>query len=170
MKKSQAAFPQVFAGGQTGADRASLDWTMANGIPHGGWCPKGRKAEDGRIPDDYRLQETASAHYRERTEKNVLDSDGTVVFTMSPKLGRGSQLTVKLAQKHGKPCLHIHCRTPQPALLLTSFIQGYLISRLNVAGSRASKEPGIGHFVQEVLTQAASFLANHGSQLHRPQG
>ena len=166
MKQSQAAFPQVFAGGQTGADRAALDWAIANGIPHGGWCPKGRKAEDGRIPDDYRLQETASADYPERTEKNVTDSDGTAIFTVATKLGRGSGLTVKLAQKHGKPCLHIHGHTPQPALLLTSFIQGHRISRLNVAGSRASKEPGIGHFVQEVLTQTASFLTNHGSRLH----
>ena len=91
MEQSQAAFPQVFAGGQTGADRAALDWTIANGIPHGGWCHKGRKAEDGRIPDDYGLQETASADYPERTEKNVMDSDGTVVFTMSVRLGTDSR-------------------------------------------------------------------------------
>lgn len=166
MKQSQAAFPQVFAGGQTGADRAALDWAIANGIPHGGWCPKGRKAEDGRIPDDYRLKETASADYPERTARNVLDSDGTVIFTLVSKLGRGSRLTVKLAQKHAKPWLHIHGHTQQPALLLTSFIQGHRIFRLNVAGSRASKEPGIGRFVQEVLTHTASFLANHGSHPH----
>ena len=156
-------FPQITSGGQTGADRSALDWAIANGIPHGGWCPKGRKAEDGRIPDDYRLQETASAHYQERTEKNVVDSDGTVVFTMSSKLEGGSRLTVKLAQQHRKPWLHIHGHTPQPAMLLTSFIQGHRIRRLNVAGSRASKEPDIGHFVQEVLTQVVSFLANGNS-------
>ncbi len=119
--------PDIISGGQAGADRAALDWAIANGIPHCGWCPKGRKAEDGRIPDDYRLQETASADCTERTEKNVVDSDGTVILTMSPKLGRGSRLTVKLAQKHGKPWLHIHGHTPQPALLLTSFIQGHWI-------------------------------------------
>ncbi len=105
MKQSQTAFPQVFAGGQTGADRAALDWAIANGIPHGGWCPKGRKAEDGRIPDDYRLQATASADYPERTARNVVDSDGTVIFTLVSKLGRGSRLTVKLTQKHGMRCL-----------------------------------------------------------------
>ena len=130
MKQSQAAFPKIFAGGQTGADRAALDWAIANGIPHGGGCPKGRRAEDGWIPDDYRLRETASADYPERTARNVMDSDGTVIFTLVSKLGRGSRLTVKLAQKHAKPWLHIHGHTQQPALLLTSFIQGHRIFRL----------------------------------------
>jgi len=59
-----------------------------------------------------------------------MDSDGTVIFTLVSKLGRGSRLTVKLAQKHAKPWLHIHGHTQQPALLLTSFIQGHRIFRL----------------------------------------
>ncbi len=105
MKKSQAAFPRLFAAGQTGADRAALDWAIANRIPHGEWCRQGRKAEDGRIPDDYRLHATASADYPERIEKIVLDSDGTGIFILVSKLGRGSRLTVKLTQKHGMRCL-----------------------------------------------------------------
>src|ERR1035441_1998769 len=105
MQAHGAVLPQIVSGGQTGADRAALDWAIANGIPHSGWCPKWRKAEDGRIADDYRLKETTSADYPERTEKNVRDSDATVIFTTSPKLRRGSHLTVKLAQQHGKPWL-----------------------------------------------------------------
>ena len=160
MKQAQGtAFPRLISGGQTGADRQALDWAIANGIPHGGWCPKGRKAEDGRIPDRYQLQETASTDYPERTEKNILNSDGTVIFTVAPKLGRGSRLTAKLAQRHGKPCVHIHSGTPHPALLLASFIQQHRISRLNIAGSRASKEPDVARFVQEVLTGAAEILS-----------
>jgi hypothetical protein len=49
---------KIVSGGQTGVDRAALDWAIQRGIPHGGWCPRGRRAEDGRIPERYRLRET----------------------------------------------------------------------------------------------------------------
>jgi hypothetical protein len=159
VSQNNFTFPSILAGGQTGSDRAGLDWAMTNQIPHGGWCPKGRKAEDGRIPDVYQLQETTSADYPERTERNILDSDGTVIFTLLPSLGRGSRLTVKLANMHGKAWLHIHRETLQPACLLANFIQAHQIHRLNVAGSRASQAPGIGRFVLSVLTQTATILA-----------
>lgn len=154
-------FPHIISGGRTGADRAALDWAIAKGIPHGGWCPKGRKAEDGRTSEEYQLQETVSADYPERTERNVIDTDGTVIFTLAPKPGRGSRLTIRLAERYGKPWLHLHTETSEPATMLASFIQGHRLSLLNVAGSRASKEPGIGHFVHEILTQTASFLPDH---------
>lgn len=53
----------IISGGQTGVDRAALDWAIAHHVPHGGWCPKGRLASDGRLPDHYQLLETASAGY-----------------------------------------------------------------------------------------------------------
>ncbi len=74
---------KIVSGGQTGADRAALDFAIDHGIPHGGWCPRGRKCEDGTIADCYKLNETPSAEYPQRTEWNVRDSDGTVVFSMS---------------------------------------------------------------------------------------
>ncbi|MGI8605082.1 MAG: YpsA SLOG family protein [Verrucomicrobiales bacterium] len=64
---------RIISGGQTGADRAALDWAIANGVPHGGWCPKGRLAEDGPIPDRYQLTETPTANYLQRNEWNVRD-------------------------------------------------------------------------------------------------
>lgn len=64
---------RIVSGGQTGADRAALDWAIANNVPHGGWCPKGRKAEDGAIPAHYALKETPSASYLQRTEWNMRD-------------------------------------------------------------------------------------------------
>src|SRR6478735_3602017 len=88
---------RVVSGGQTGADRAALDWAIAKGIPHGGWCPKGRKAEDGPIDNGYRLQETPSANYVQRTEWNVRDSDSTVIFSIGETLTGGSKKTVDLA-------------------------------------------------------------------------
>src|ERR1039458_1695846 len=101
-------FPQkIVSGGQTGADRAALNFAIAHRIPHGGWCPAGRLAEDGSIDARYSLKETPSACYLQRTEWNVRDSDGTVVFSIEAKLTGGSKKTVTLAHKHRKPVLHL---------------------------------------------------------------
>lgn len=79
---------KIVSGGQTGADRAALDWALAHGVPCGGWCPKGRKAEDGPIDLKYPLKETPSSSYIQRTEWNVRDSDATVVFSnRGPRVG-----------------------------------------------------------------------------------
>ena len=80
---------KLLSGAQTGADRAALDWAIFRDIPHGGWCPKGRKAEDGKIPPQYQLTETPLASYLQRTEWNVRDSDGTVIFTVAAALAGG---------------------------------------------------------------------------------
>lgn len=97
---------KIISGGQTGADRAALDWAIAAGIPHGGWAPKGRKAEDGRIPDCYQLLELPSASYRQRTRQNVLDSDGTLIVNLG-ELNDGTMLTRTFAEALDKPCLVI---------------------------------------------------------------
>src|SRR5229473_2876346 len=98
---------KIVSGGQTGADRAALDFAIAHQIPHGGWCPKGRKCEDGTLADRYELKETPSNDYPQRTEWNVRDSDGTVIFSIAPVLTGGSKQTVNLAMKHQKPLFHI---------------------------------------------------------------
>ena len=82
---------KILSGAQTGADRAALDWAIFRDIPHGGWCPKGRKAEDGKIPPHYQLTETPSASYLQRTEWNARDSYGTVIFTVAAALAGGSR-------------------------------------------------------------------------------
>jgi Circularly permutated YpsA SLOG family len=140
-----AGIEKVVSGGQTGADRAALDFAIEHGIPHGGWCPAGRKAEDGTIDPRYQLKETPSSNYVQRTEWNARDSDGTVVFSVAPVLTGGSKKTVELAEKHGKPIIHI-ARDGGPALpeqALLRFIQEHKIRVLNVAGPRASKEPEV---------------------------
>lgn len=68
---------RIVSGGQTGADRAALDWAIAHGIPHGGWCSPGRMAEDGMIDARYKLSEILTGGYRRRTRMNVEDGDGT---------------------------------------------------------------------------------------------
>ena len=147
---------RIVSGGQTGADRAALDVAIARGIPHGGWCPSSRLAEDGPLDERYALKETPSKAYPVRTEWNVRDSDGTVVLTISPKLKGGSRRTYLLAQKHGKPVLHLSREggSGSPEKALRQFIEEHGIKVLNVAGSRASKEPEVAGFVQEVLERA----------------
>lgn len=143
---------KIVSGGQTGADRAALDFAMERGIAHGGWCPKGRLAEDGVIHERYRLRETSTGDYAERTEKNVQDSDGTVIFTIGSEPTGGSRKTAEFAQEHGKPWIHLSReRSGDPADRLEAFLERERIAVLNVAGSRASEEPQVGEFVRQTL-------------------
>ena len=115
----------------------------------------GRKAEDGRIGSKYLLKETPTSIFPQRTEWNVRDSDGTVIFSLAPALTGGSKKTAAFAIKHKKPWLHID-RDGQydAAELLLRFISDHRIKILNVAGPRASKEPQIAAFVKKVLEEA----------------
>lgn len=143
----------IVSGGQTGADRAALDWALAQNVPCGGWCPKGRKAEDGPIDPKYPLKETPSASYLRRTEWNVRDSDATVLFSIEPTLTGGSKKTVEFARKHRKPWLHLCPGEKSSAEKLRAFVEEHRVKVLNVAGPRASKEPGVGEFVMALLDE-----------------
>ena len=134
---------KIVSGGQTGVDRAALDWALARGVPCGGWCPLGRWAEDGPIDAWYPLRETPDADPAQRTEWNVRDSDGTLIVT--------------LARRLAKPLLHL-AKADSPAAgqaeSLSQFIGQHEIRVLNVAGPRESGEPGVGEFAA-VLLEAA---------------
>jgi hypothetical protein len=145
---------KLVSGGQTGADRAALDWAIENGIPHGGWCPAGRRAEDGEIPARYALTETPGRNYQQRTRWNVRDSDGTLIASMSPELRGGSLVTRQIAERLGKPCLHVHPGTENAADAVRLFIVEHQIKVLNVAGPRNSSEPEIEDFVESLLSAA----------------
>lgn len=144
---------RLVSGGQTGADRGALDAALASGVPAGGWCPKGRCAEDGLIPDRYPLEETPTGRYDQRTEWNVRDSDATLIISFGPLTG-GSALTERLARRYGRPCLHLPLETlgePAAARALTDWLARETPRVLNVAGPRESKAPGIGAAVQRLL-------------------
>ncbi|RMH44823.1 MAG: molybdenum cofactor carrier [Deltaproteobacteria bacterium] len=160
MRNSLLSVPlvRIVSGGQTGADRGGLEAAIALGIEHGGWCPRGRRAEDGRIPDRYRLRETESADYAQRTERNVLDSDGTVLFTRGAPTG-GSALTAALARRHAKPLLHVDLASTDErtaACALRAWLADRGIATLNVAGSRESGCPGISDAVRRIVTAAVA--------------
>jgi len=146
---------EIISGGQTGADRAALDVAIRNRFPYSGWCPKGRRAEGGVIGSQYKLKETPVAGYLQRNEWNVRDSEGTVILTFSAQLSGGSKKTAEFAQKLGRPWIHI-ARSPesQSAASLRIFVEENHIAKLNVAGSRESKEPGIHQWVCDVIEDA----------------
>jgi hypothetical protein len=147
---------KIISGGQTGADRAALDFAIDNNIPHGGWIPKGRITEGGQLPDKYHLQEMETASYDKRTEQNVIDSDGTVIVSHGDLTG-GSALTQTFTIKHHKPRLHLdmdNTTIKEAADSLNNWIRKNNIKILNVAGSRTSKDNNIYHVTREILEAA----------------
>jgi hypothetical protein len=147
----------IVSGGQTGVDRAALDASLELGISCGGWCPKGRRAEDGPIPDRYPLKETESGSYPVRTEMNVRDSDGTLILTWGRPTG-GTALTVRLARRHKKPSLVIDLKKPADPSSLMNWLEKKQIEVLNVAGPRESEYPDISRLAFEFLLNALGTL------------
>ena len=147
---------KIISGGQTGADRAALDAAIDLHIPHGGWVPLGRKAEDGKVPEKYQVQEIETESYSERTEQNIIDSDGTLILSHGQLMGN-SALTARLAKKQSRPCLHIDLNKTnafKAAQDINRWIQESGMKVLNVAGPRASEDPEIYDDAYKVLKTA----------------
>lgn len=145
---------EICSGGQTGADRAARDWALIMDFPHGGWCPRGRLAEDGPLPQQYQLKQTKTRKYSERTRLNIMDSCGTAIFSTNPVLSGGTFLTAQLTKACAKPLLHLLAGDAAPARRLQAFVHDHAVHILNVAGPRASGEPSVYDFVMKVLKEA----------------
>ena len=147
---------RIISGGQTGIDQIALDAAIESGIEHGGWCPKGRLAEDGTIPEKYQLKESASKNYAVRTEKNIIESDGTLVLYWGKATG-GTNLTIRLAAKHDKPCKCLDFQIFEPAVFpdvveqTNQWIASHEIVTLNIAGPRKSNSPELAAYVYPFL-------------------
>jgi hypothetical protein len=144
---------KIISGGQTGADKAALDVAIKLNIPHGGWIPKGRITEEGPLSDKYQLQAMPTDSYPERTEQNVIDSDGTLIICHGKPTG-GSDYTREMVLKHKRQLLHIDLNiTPSydAASLILSWVNLYRIKILNVAGPRASEDSEIYNDVFRTL-------------------
>jgi len=144
----------IISGGQTGVDRAALDFAMARGIDHGGWCPAGARAADGVIDARYRLRETASGGYRQRTRLNVQDSDGTLILYRQSLEG-GSRLTRDFAVRLGKPLLlfDLACPWMDQGREWRAWLARERVCRLNVAGPSEGRCPGIHQQTLVFLTR-----------------
>ena len=155
--KRFSSIEKIVSGGQTGVDRAALDVALELGIPCGGWCPKGRRAEDGSIDVRYPLKETHSTNYRIRTEKNARESDGTLVFTWGKPKG-GTALTIRFAQKYKRPYLIVDLSERGDPETVRKWVEADQIKVLNIAGLRESESPGIYDrtvdFLKEVFNKS----------------
>lgn len=146
----------IISGGQTGADRAAWDAAIEAGYDIGGYVPKGRLSEDGPISLNYpNVIETSSDDPAKRTELNITKADGTLIFTHGDPRG-GTRLTVDLARAQGKPALNIDLTAAPPTKIAQSvseWLRNNKITVLNVAGPRASEDPGIYDAVYSVLSE-----------------
>ena len=137
---------KVIPGGQTGVDRAALDAAIELGLDYGGSVPKERRAEDGPIDEKYgKLTELGSLDYRVRTQRNVTDSDATLIITRG-RLSGGTMLTAKLASTQHKLYLVVDLKKMDEARTLgeaTVWLNRVRPRVLNVAGPRESEVPGI---------------------------
>ena len=147
---------RIISGGQTGIDRIALDVAMELGLQHGGWCPKGRVAEDGTIPEKYLLCVTDSRKYAVRTEKNIAESNGTLILYRGKMTG-GTALTLRLAAKHSKPCLELDFgkiavdQFESAVREARDWLASSSIEVLNVAGPRESSSPELSAYVYPFL-------------------
>lgn len=145
---------KIVSGGQTGVDRAALDCAITLAIPHGGWCPAGRRAEDGTIPEHYRLVETDAPDYAARTRKNVEDSDATLVLNRN-RLEGGTAATLDFARHCNRPAMVVDLDNPPAPNEIRNWLVTNRIKQCNVAGPRESKCPGIyrqaRHYLETIL-------------------
>ncbi len=162
-KEEDLSMPQIFpyprkivSGGQTGVDRAALDVALELGVPCGGWCPRGRLAEDGMIDERYPLRETESPEYPVRTEMNVKDSDATLILTQGQVAG-GTARTLELAEKYRKAHMVVDLSRAKDPAIVRKWLEFNQVGTLNVAGPRESEIPGIygkaAGFLRKILVQ-----------------
>ena len=147
---------KVISGGQTGVDRAALDAAQEAGIVVGGWCPKGRRAMDGVIPNRYPLTETESRDYAVRTEWNVRDSDATLILCMG-NLSGGTRVTADCARQYGKPLLIVDLQPPDDHTVVANWLGRYSVNVLNIAGPREEICPGCYALAKRFLSDLFSY-------------
>ena len=154
---------KIISGGQTGVDRAALDVAICLNIPHGGWCPKGRKAEDGAIDKRYQLLETISDDYSERTKENINDASGTLIIVPSLPLSvnDGTVLTINYVQEIKKPYYILDLENAEKHVqpLLTWLSENNIVI-LNIAGPRESQAPGVYAEAYQFLKALLSARSN----------
>jgi len=143
---------KIVSGGQTGVDLGALDFALDHGYPSGGYCPKNRKSENGKIPEKYPLIELESKEYIERTKKNVSISDGTLIIKDNHPLGKGTMNTLELCKKYKRPWFIVDtAMQPEKRNSFILWLKTNKIQVLNVAGNRESQSPDIANKTYTLL-------------------
>jgi len=156
---------KLVSGGQTGVDRAALDVAIELGIPHGGWVPAGRLAEDGIVAECYNVLETPSSDSAQRTEWNVRDSDATLIISNGRLIG-GSQFTLEMAKKYEKHYLHIDLSVvteTEATNQIIDWLNSLDCKVLNVAGPRNSEDSEIYQNAKIILSNSLVPMLQHSS-------
>ena len=148
---------KVLSGGQTGVDRAALDVAIEMGVAHGGWCPAGRDADDGVIPDKYQLTETAEQDHTVRTENNVKDADGTLMIYRG-ELHGGTAYAIEMAKHLNKPVLALNLDQDIDVEEVFDWVQSNNIRIINIGGQRETKNPGIYFQSRKILSKLFNLL------------
>ena len=162
----QSDMLKVVSGGQTGVDRAALDAARATDLPIGGWCPKGRRAEDGILDAGYPLEETPSEAYEQRTMWNVRDADATLILAATAQLAGGTQFTRQVADGLQKPCLVLVLDEHSSITVAADWIRRHDIRVLNIAGPREGGQPGIYTAAYAFLSALFRFIAERDLEKH----
>jgi len=149
---------RIVSGGQTGVDQAALATAIELEIPHGGWCPLGRRSESGTIPIQYQMEEMPTRDYAARTRQNVIDSDGTLIVYRD-QLSAGTLLTQQFANEIDRPLFLLDVTKPPEPLVPRGWLKRHCIAVLNVAGPRESTTPGI--FADTMRTLQAILASHH---------
>jgi hypothetical protein len=153
----------IYSGGQSGVDRGALDAALELGNPCGGWCPRGRSAEDGPIPPRYPLREIDGG-LAERTRRNVAESDGTLILHRGP-LGEGTLLTLEACRELARPVCLVDADASSPAAAAATacgFVEAHAIERLNVAGPRRSHWTHAYHYAHDAVSSLIVMLWDDG--------
>jgi hypothetical protein len=157
---AQGVGMKIISGGQAGVDRAALDAAIDLGLAQGGWCPKGRLAEDGVISDRYSLLETDSADVSVRTIRNIKTADATLILVPSLPLTvtDGTVLTIEKVKALHKPYLILNLSKALQLKTVSQWFEKYHVVILNVAGPRESQSPGIYKKSKAILITIFSAL------------
>ena len=155
---------KVISGGQTGVDQAALRAALACGVAQGGSCPPGRESEAGPIPAGLPVRETAQDRSPDapdvprslRTERNVRDSDATLVLRPASveRADPGTEWALRCAARLGRAVLVCDPADPEAAVRIARWIRALGIRTLNVAGPAESACQGIGALAERVLARA----------------
>ncbi len=165
---------RIISGGQTGVDQAALGAAASLGISIGGWCPPGRICDDGIIPSSFPLIETPNDRSpnapdiprSQRTEWNVRDSDGTLLFCRGELEAQapGTGWTAECAKRYAKPLLVVDPTALADVPRIHHWIDSRSIHTLNVAGPSESTSPGIGAAAERFIAVLLRLDALYGHE------
>lgn len=147
---------KIISGGQTGADQAGLAFGKDNSYRTGGWAPRNWETEDGpqqTMLQNFGLKQMFLSGYAARTEANVRDSNGTVIFAKNLN-SSGTKLTTACCHKIGRLIFYPVFNEFWQDSHFRDWLIKNKIKTLNVAGNRESITPGVYQFTYDFLTKA----------------